>query len=87
MDIKNFALERVITWILGGDLFKFIQELVIGVNDDEISGTEKKDYVFAKAKEFFSDVSTVLINIGIEVAVLLLRAKLDTIQSTPTAEG
>jgi hypothetical protein len=77
VNIKVTILERVVKWLVGGDLFQFISDTVVAVNDSSISGEEKRAYVLKKAKEFFGDVVTVLANLAIEVAVIALRAKLE----------
>ena len=76
MNIKLIVLERVVKWLVGGDLFTFIVETVEAINDSTISNNEKRAYVLKKAKEMFGDVVTVLVNLAIEVAVLALKAKI-----------
>ena len=76
MDIKLIVIERAVKWLVGGDLFAFVQEAVREVNDHNLSGEEKREAVQIMAKELFNNFGVVFINLAIEVAVLLLTAEL-----------
>ena len=77
MDIKLIVIERAIKWLIGGELLGFIKQLVLGINDLDMSGEEKRLYVIEETKKFFTSAGTIFISIGIEIAVLLLRSKLE----------
>ena len=75
MDYKLFILENIAKWLLGGDLMDFVKNEVEIINNKDISGEEKRDWVINEAKTFFADASIYLINFAIEVAVLILKAQ------------
>lgn len=75
MDIKLIVLDRLVKWLVGGELFTFIKEAVELMANTNLSGSEKREKVQAMAVEAFSGAVTVLVNLAIEVAVLLLKAK------------
>ena len=77
MEIKLIVLEKVVKWITGGALLDFVKRSVALVNNDDISGEEKRALVIKNAKEMFTGVGTLLISLAIEVAVILLRAEIE----------
>ena len=76
MDFKLLFLERAVKWLVGGDLFMFVSDSVNEFADAEVSGEDKRLAVQMLASEFFTKTSNTFINIAIEVAVLLLQARL-----------
>ncbi|MCK5538506.1 MAG: hypothetical protein KAI79_16890 [Bacteroidales bacterium] len=78
MDVKLIVVESAIKWLVGGDLLEFVKDAVAKVNDASLSGAEKREAVFAESKEMFADFASVFISLAIEVAVILLRAELET---------
>ena len=76
MDIKLIVIERAIKWLIGGELLEFIKKLVLGVNEREMTGEEKRLWVIKETKMFFITAGSVFISIGIEIAVLMLREQL-----------
>ena len=81
MEFKLLVLEKAVEWLVGGDLFKFIQKEVGIMNDTDLSGEEKRKAVQEEAKRFFGDTATFFVNLAIEVAVVLLKAKLGELQN------
>ena len=77
MDFKVIVLERVVKWLVGGELFAFVTEAVATINDDSITGEQKRAAVLASAKDMFSGALTMFINLAIEVAVIVLKAKIE----------
>ena len=75
MNFKVMALNKLVAWILGGELFDFIRKQVATASDLDISGEQKRQLVFNDVKAFAGNVATVLLNIGIEVAVAYFKAK------------
>ena len=73
--VKNFMLDKAITWILGGDIFDRIKEIVAGLMNVDASGEEKREKAIREAKKLGADVATFLINLGIEAAVFLLKSQ------------
>lgn len=79
MTFKLMLLERVVKWLVGGELFQFITDAVTTMNDTSMTGEEKRAQVLKEVREFFSGTLTVLVNLAIEVAVLLLKDKIGAI--------
>lgn len=77
MDWKLIIVDRAVKWLVGGDLLTFIKDAVLKINDESISGDEKRQAVQDGAKRLFSDVGVIFINLAIEIAVILLRAQLN----------
>ncbi len=75
MDVKAYALDRIISWILGGTIFKDIKFVVAILSQEDLSGSEKKAEAIARLKKMGVIVASFLLNLGIEVAVTLLKAK------------
>ncbi len=76
MSYKLIVVEKVIKWLVGGDLFTFVTETVEEMNSIDMSGEDKRLAVQRLTMEFFTKTSSVFINIAIEIAVLVLKAKL-----------
>lgn len=75
--MKVLILERIVKWLVGGALFDFVSASVAIVNDEALTGAEKRDKVFKEAKGFSGDSFTLFINLAIEVAVLALRTRIE----------
>ena len=76
MSFKTIMLETATKWLVGGELFAFITDAVAVISNEDLSGDQKRTYVFTEAKAMFSGVFTLFVNLAIEVAVLLMREKL-----------
>ena len=76
MEFKLLILKKTVEWLVGGDLFGFIQKEVEIINDEDLTGEEKRKRVHEEAKRFFGDTATFFINLAIEVAVILLKDKI-----------
>jgi hypothetical protein len=74
-DIKLSVLRKATAWLVGGDLFSFIQEEVNILMDVDMNGDDKRKKVIRRARAFFSDALNVFINIAIEVAVAWAKSK------------
>lgn len=77
MNIKIVVLERAVKWLIGGDLFAFVQDTVEAVNNSTISNDAKRAYVQKKTKEFFAEALSVFINLAIEVAVIIIKERIE----------
>ena len=73
--MKNFLLRRVINWLIGGKLFGQIIEIVNGLADTDAPGEEKRATAKRRILAIGSDVSSFLINLAVEAAVVLLKAQ------------
>ena len=75
MDFKSTVLERITKWIVGGDLFTFIQKEVNIVANRKLSSEEKRTQVIENAKDFASSSAMFMINLALEVSVTILKRK------------
>jgi hypothetical protein len=71
--MKNYMLDKVITWLLGGDLFGKIKDIVLGLSRVDVPGEEKRKIATEKAKLALGETANFLINLAIEAAVYLLK--------------
>lgn len=74
-NFKEMMLKKIVAWLVGGELFDFIRSTVKSINDSDKTGAEKREYVQIQARKFTGKAVSVLINIAIETAVLLLKNK------------
>ena len=81
MDFKLMILQKAVEWLVGGELYEFIQKEVNIVNNENISGDEKRKEVQEEAKRFFSGTATFFINLAIEVAVIILKAQIGELKN------
>ena len=80
MEFKLIILQKAVEWLVGGDLFDFVQKEVGIVNDENLSGEEKRKEVQEGAKKFFGSTATFFVNLAIEVAVILLKSKIGELE-------
>ncbi len=80
MDFKLVILERAVKWLVSGELFDAIQDIVVTIQDSQLSSEEKRAYALKRGKELFADAATVFINLAIEVAVILMKAELSKVK-------
>ena len=69
---QDFMIKKTMAWLIGGELFDKIREVVNGLADASKTGTEKRDIALEEIKVFAGDTAKVLINFALEGAVLLL---------------
>ena len=74
-DIKLSLLKKATSWLVGGELFDFIQKEVNLMMDINITGASKRDAVMREAQSFFSGALKIFISIAIEVAVAFIKNK------------
>ena len=75
MDMKTYTLDKVIKWLIGGELFNSIKEMVLNMADTELTGEEKRAKVLQEAKSIAGKTASFLLNLGIEAAVVILKSK------------
>jgi len=73
--MKTYLLNKVIAWLLGGDVFNKIKEIVYGLADVDAPGDKKREIAMKQAKELFGDIATFAINLAIEAAVFILKSQ------------
>jgi len=72
----KWLLNKVMNYIVGADVFGKIQDLVVEVALDEtMSGAQKREKVITEAKKMGQDFETHAINLAVEAAVTLVKAK------------
>ena len=74
-DIKLSLLKKATSWLVGGELFNFIQKEVELMMDADMSGSAKRNAVMREAQAFFSSALKIFISIAIEVAVAFIKNK------------
>ncbi len=75
MNIKALVISNAAKLILGGKLWVDVRRLVSTINTDtNLTGSEKRELVFADLRVIFENVSTVLLNCAIEIATLWVRS-------------
>ena len=82
MNIKYIVLERVVKWLIGGELFDFVREMVEIVNDSNMTGEQKRKIVQKRTMQMFGSTLEVFINLAIEVAVIILKESLKNEKSS-----
>ena len=74
MNVKAIVISNAAKLILGGKLWVDVRRLVSTINTDtKLTGAEKRASVYADLRTVFSNVSTVLLNCGIEIATLWVK--------------
>jgi len=74
--VKIMLLDRVVKWLVGGDLMNTVKQLVSIANEKEWSGEEKRKYVQQEVVKFISNASMFLVNLAIEVAVVIMKSRM-----------
>tara|TARA_R110000772_G_scaffold5454_9_gene19556 strand:- start:506 stop:754 length:249 start_codon:yes stop_codon:yes gene_type:complete len=77
MNWKLSVLNKIVEWLVGGEVFEFVKNLVATINDSALTGEQKRAQTFTQTRQIFGSLATVLINLAIEVAVLLLKSKIE----------
>lgn len=75
-EIKLTMLEKLVAWLTGGQAYRQIKAVVETFMDADIPGEEKRKKVQSIVMPLFHSVSSVIINIAIEVAVAALRKEI-----------
>lgn len=73
--MKAYIIERFARFLLGGLTFSRIKGVVERLADSSLSGEEKRQLAFKTILDIGIDISTWLINLGIELAVSALKTK------------
>jgi hypothetical protein len=69
------ALETLVQTIAGRMNYQSIKRLVEQINDNALSGDEKRDLVIDEARAMGIAIASALLNLLIEVAVNAVRAR------------
>ena len=75
-NLKLTVLEKLVAWLTGGHAYRQIKAVVDTFMNVEMSGEEKRKRVQGIVMPIFTNLSSVLINIAIEVAVAALRGEI-----------
>jgi len=71
--MKSYMLNKVIAWLLGGDFFNSIKDIVLALSSSNVPGSEKRKIAIEKAKKIAGTTAMFAINLAIEAAVFLLK--------------
>jgi hypothetical protein len=71
--VKKYIFSKFAKWLIGGDLFDAIKEIVAVYMDSSLDGATKRELVKKRVREFAKDTSEFIINLGIELAVYQLK--------------
>lgn len=78
MKMQSWLLEKTMYVIIGKDVFGTIQKLVQDVSQNStLSGAEKREKVVAALSELGLTLALSLLNLAIEAAVVVLKAKFE----------
>lgn len=73
MKIKAIAIDSFAKFIMGGLAFSKVKDIVKIYSDTEMSGEEKRAGVLKDLKDIGMGLSVVVLNLGIELAVLFMQ--------------
>lgn len=73
--MKAYIIEKFARFLLGGLTFSRIQSVVERLADSSLSGEEKRQLAYRTLMDIGIELSTWLINLGIELAVSALKTK------------
>ncbi len=73
--MKDYMLSKIISWILGGSLFEQIKLIVEGLLNEDIPGSQKREEALKRLRSIGAKTATFILNLGIEAAVFMLKAK------------
>ena len=73
--MKIYMLNKVIAWLLSGEVFDEIKKIVFGLASTDATGEEKRKMAISRAKTLLGSISVFMINLGIEAAVFMLKAQ------------
>jgi len=79
MNWKIKLLEVALKMLTSGDVYDIAKNIVHKTNKLNLTGTQKKDIVFKELTKLFTNYSTTILNILIEVAVFSLKKKLSKV--------
>ena len=71
--IVKYALTGAVKALVGSNIFDQIRNTVEQINNEELSGDEKRALAISALKEMGLTIANILLNLAIEVAVLLLK--------------
>lgn len=73
--MKAYIIEQFARFLLGGMTFTRIQGVVERLADSSLSGEDKRQMAYKTIADIGIELSTWLINLGIELAVSALKTK------------
>jgi hypothetical protein len=80
MNWQVFLINRVAAMLLGADIWGQAQAVVHILENEQISGAEKRAQAFEMLKKVAKNMAIFLINLGIELAVAKLRSTANNVQ-------
>jgi hypothetical protein len=75
MNIKTAAISSFARFIMGGDVFSRLINIIKRQQDKSITGHEKRQAAFEEVKIIGIEITDWAINLGIELAVAWVRSQ------------
>ena len=75
-DFKIATMRKVITWLMGGDAFNMVTQLVSGLMDSSKSNENKRKEVKEKVAPYVNEIGKFVLNSAIAFAVDSLKKSL-----------
>ena len=74
MSIKTTAISAFAKFLLGGSIFNRVVAVVQRLDDEDISGAEKKKFALEQFKLIGLELTGFIANFAVEISVLYLRS-------------
>lgn len=71
--MKDFVLTKVMSWLIGGEFFQSVRDIVAGLARTDIPGSEKREIALKRVSALAGTTATFVLNLAIEAAVYLLK--------------
>ena len=75
MKVTPYIIERFAKFIVGGVPFESMKRIVRDVNNEALTGAEKRNTVFTEFTMLGYELAEWMVNLGIELAVAWLKSK------------
>jgi len=73
MNVKNSVISGFAKYVIGGKPFEHIKRIVAIVETGTLKGKDKQQAAFDELRAMGIELSTMLLNIGIELACLYFK--------------
>jgi len=73
MNIKNTAISAFAKYVIGGQPFEHIKKIVAIIETSDLKGKDKQQAAFNELRAIGLEISTMLLNVGIELACLYFK--------------
>lgn len=73
MNVKNSVVSAFAKYVIGGKPFEHIKKIVAIIETGELKGKDKQQAAFDELQAMGIELSTMMLNIGIELACLYFK--------------